>query len=162
MRIISHRGNLHGRDFKKENTVGRVEYCIALGYQVEVDLWVLEPIDDSGFRYYLCHDEPKSINRIDLTWLLKNQNYLLTHCKNKEAVEFAMEELDGEWFVHETDRWSRTSESHLICYGKESDIIDNDRVILMMPEHHNIKKVAIPNGIYGICTDFVQDYEDLV
>lgn len=161
MQLISHRGNLIKPDLSRENQIWAIEECIKLGYKVEVDLWAYEPIDDNGFRLYLTHDEPtgkcgdKSL-RLDITWLLEHQNSLLVHCKNRVAVEYAMSELDGEWFVHDKDRWAGTSYSHLICYCEESDIIDEERVLLMMPEHHNINE--IPKGIYGVCTDFVEDY----
>ena len=148
----------------RENQVWAIEQCIKLGYKVEVDLWTYEPIDDSGYRMYLSHDEPTgkigdNATRIDINWLLENQHQLLIHCKNKEAIEYTMSELDGEWFVHEQDRWSGTSDSHLICYGKQCDIVDDHRILLMMPEHHNIEPKDIPKGIYAICTDYVERYK---
>lgn len=160
IKLISHRGNLNGPNPDYENKCSYIEDAIQGGYQVEVDLWVNEPKDDSGYQIYLSHDQPTFKDRTSIEWLLKYQFELLIHCKNKEAVEYAMKFLDGEWFSHDQDRWAGTSESHLICYGQESDIIDDDLVILMMPEHHNIKN--FPKNIYAICTDLVRDYETLL
>ena len=163
MQVISHRGNLRGIDLNRENQIWAIEECIKLGYKVEVDLWTYEPIDDSGYRMYLSHDKPtgkvgcKAL-RTDINWLLENQQDLLIHCKNREAVEYAMDILDAEWFCHDRDRWAGTSRGHLICYGERHDLIDDNTVIVMMPEHHDIKE--IPKGVYGVCTDFVENYKE--
>lgn len=163
MKLISHRGNLSGPIPELENKTPYIREAIRKGYQVEVDVWAENTTDDTGFtlqNFYLTHNKPTHFDFISVDWLYRHQFDLLIHCKNKEAVVWAMKNLDGEWFAHEKDRWAATSEGRMICYGEESDIIDDDRVLVMMPEHHNIKN--FPKGIYGICTDFVQNYRDLV
>jgi len=155
MQLISHRGNRNGPNPNEENNINYIENTIKAGYNVECDIWVIDNF------IYLSHDIPNKNDLgkiISIDWLHSYQEKLLVHCKNKEAIKLMMDKCVVEWFAHDKDRWITTSCGNWICYGEESEIINDNLVIVMMPEHHNIRE--IPRGIYGICTDFVENYKD--
>ena len=74
MIYISHRGNLHGPKPELENNPTYVEDAIALGFDVEVDLWVNE---DGAF---LGHDGPQYL--VPREWLIDRTDQIWIHCKN--------------------------------------------------------------------------------
>ena len=41
MKIISHRGNLNGPNKNLENRLDTIEKAIQLGFDVEVDIWLI-------------------------------------------------------------------------------------------------------------------------
>ena len=53
MILISHRGNINGKDEAKENKPSYIVDAIRKGYNVEVDFWY-----DNG-KFVLGHDEPQ-------------------------------------------------------------------------------------------------------
>ena len=158
MKLISHRANLNGPDETRENQVWAIEECIAKGYLVEVDFWLVNG------RFYLSHDVPTEEDRIDEDFLYDNLLNLLIHCKNREAISL-MEVWDvqhdgcANWFTNDTDRWSLTSKKNVISYCKKEEIVPYS--IVIMPEHHNITKEDLKNlDIWGVCTDFVDQYSN--
>ena len=79
MKIISHRGNLNGSCRKLENTCAQLEKSIELGFNVELDLWLIEQ------KIFLGHDKPNI--EIDKGWLNDISEYSWIHCKNIEVLE---------------------------------------------------------------------------
>ena len=73
MKIISHRGNLKGRNPNLENTKHYIDSALNEGFDVEVDLWKIDR------NYYLGHDNPE--NKVELEWLDKRKKYLVTYKK---------------------------------------------------------------------------------
>ena len=59
MKIISHRGNLDGPIFEKENHPDYILNAIDAGFDVEIDLWKIET------KLFLGHDEPKYLIDVD-------------------------------------------------------------------------------------------------
>ena len=53
MKLISHRGNINGRIENYENNPDYIDDTIRLGYDVEVDVWMIEGV------LFLGHDEPQ-------------------------------------------------------------------------------------------------------
>ena len=80
MILISHRGNINGRIEDAENRPDYIDDTIRLGYEVEVDVWVIEG------TFHLGHDEPQYA--VSLNWLYQRKDKLWIHCKNIEAVEW--------------------------------------------------------------------------
>lgn len=154
MKLISHRGNLYKPDSTRENQTWAIEDCITRGYVVEVDLWC----DDLGDeRCFLSHGIPTKKDEIDKSWLFQKQEHLLIHCKNKEAIEFAIKYLSYDWFFHDKDKYAWTKERKIICYGELKDLIEGNDVLIMMPEHHGIEPKDIKDLNIGyICTDYVE------
>ena len=78
-RLISHRGNINGKNELLENNPDYIEAALSKGYDVEIDLW----IDNDGF--YLGHDEPTY--PITLDWLVERSLKLWVHCKDLKTIE---------------------------------------------------------------------------
>ena len=76
MRLISHRGNINGPRPEKENEPAYIQGAIALGYDVEIDVWNI------GGNWFLGHDEPTY--SIDIEFLKDER--LLCHAKNLPAL----------------------------------------------------------------------------
>ncbi len=79
MILISHRGNINGKNTEKENHPDYIDDAIKLGYDVEIDIWVIDG------NFYLGHDGPQY--NISLDWLSDRIDRLWIHCKNIEAIE---------------------------------------------------------------------------
>ena len=99
MKKISHRGNLNGPDPKNENTIESIFLAIQEGFDVEVDIWVVNGL------IYFGHDEPRTlvdksiINQIgDCGWF---------HCKNLEALIF-LSKFDNNinYFYEDQGYWN--------------------------------------------------------
>lgn len=149
MIYISHRGNIDGKKPHLENNPNYIDDAISLGYDVEIDVWYI----DCG--WYLGHDEPQY--SIDLNWIDSRSSSLWIHCKNKEAVEYLVEnEFDYKelnWFWHESDTLTLTSMGYIWVYPGKQPI---KRSIAVMPERYD-------DGIsqcLGICSDVIKKYKD--
>jgi len=66
MILISHRGNINGKNPTRENSPDYIMETISMGYDVEIDIWL---IDNDLF---LGHDNPQY--KIDIDWLKNNSN----------------------------------------------------------------------------------------
>lgn len=141
MKLVSHRGNLLGREPEKENSPIFVENAISKGLDVEIDVW---SVDD---KLFLGHDFPQY--EISEEWLLKKP--LWCHAKNKEGLH-RMLLLGVNCFWHENDRYTLTSKGFLWCYpeyyskyGITVDLSDKP------------KSIEVPS--MGICTDIPLAYQ---
>jgi len=68
MILISHRGNIDGKIENLENSPVYIDQSLSLGYDVEIDVWVVEGV------LFLGHDKPQ----YDITqdWLNKRYKHL--------------------------------------------------------------------------------------
>ena len=80
MKIISHRGNINGPVPEKENRPSYIDSAIQLGYDVEVDLRII----DNDF--WLGHDEPQY--KVELPWMLLRKDKIWFHCKDINSALF--------------------------------------------------------------------------
>ena len=92
MVLISHRGNINGKNESFENSVPYIKKALDLGYNVEVDVWFTD-----GF--YLGHDEPKY--KIDVGFLQRKE--LWCHAKNLEALAEMKKYSNIHCFWHQND-----------------------------------------------------------
>jgi hypothetical protein len=145
MILISHRGNINGRLESYENEPNYIDSAISKGYDVEVDIWIIEDI------IYLGHDEPQY--GITLDWLNKRKNRLWIHCKNIEAIEFFNLLFETyHYFWHQEDTITLTSKNFIWAYPGKQPI---NRSIAVMPELLNDDT----NSCLGICSDHIQNYK---
>ena len=98
MKIISHRGNLNGRFPEKENSLPYIREAILNGFDVEVDVWVINS------QIYFGHDSPQYL--ITLEDLNKIKEKIWFHCKNLEALYFFCTKQCDSSFVSEL--WVQT------------------------------------------------------
>ena len=149
MKIISHRCNLKGPDKSRENNITAMRECIAMGYDVEIDVWY----QPEANKLYLGHDAPLSY----ISWDdLKNiRESIWIHCKNLEALYTFTKNPDGfNYFWHESDAFTLTSKNYIWTYpGKNC----TQRSIMVMPEWERepceLGKLT-ELDYHGICTDY--------
>jgi hypothetical protein len=145
MILISHRGNISGPIPEAENKPEYIEDTIRLGYEVEIDIWMIEGV------LLLGHDKPQY--GVTQHWLNQRFEKLWLHCKNIEAIEWFDMIGNFNYFWHENDTVTLTSKKYIWAYpGKQP----TKNSIAVMPEINNDN---ITNCI-GICSDYIQNYKN--
>lgn len=151
MKFIAHRGNLTGPNPIRENSIDYIEEAISEGFDVEIDLRV----EDN--KCYLGHDDPQYF--VTLEWLRKYKDVLWIHCKNLEALEkLSSSAVEFNYFWHETDCYTLTSKGVGWVYPGKKPYLNS---VIVMPETVDLCDEYI-NQVYGICTDKVIYYKDLL
>lgn len=148
MILISHRGNISGRIVEKENDPGYIDEAVELGYDVEIDIWMV------GTHLLLGHDEPQY--KVATKWLEQRLPKLWIHCKNIPALEYFnyyKGTADPNYFWHESDTVTITSRGAIWAYPGKQPIKNS---IAVMPE---ITNDTIDSCI-GICSDYIKNYKD--
>jgi hypothetical protein len=143
MILISHRGNINGPNPARENSPYYVMEAIAMGYNVEIDVWLIEG------ALFLGHDEPQY--KIDQKWLQDRKEKLWIHCKNIEAVVYfnSVSTHQYNYFWHQEDTLTLTSHNYIWAYPGKQPIKNS---IAVMPELYNDDL----SKCLGICSDFVE------
>lgn len=144
--IISHRGNTIGPIPNRENDPEYLMEAIDQGFNVEVDVWLIDN------NFWLGHDAPQY--QVEASFLLNEKFW--HHAKNIDAMHL-LNRMRPKFlincFYHQTDDCVLTSGGWIWTYpGK--DIVD-EQAIAVMPEQvpeWDISKAG------GICTDFVFNY----
>jgi hypothetical protein len=145
MVLISHRGNLTGSNPGRENSQTYIQEALDKGFNVEVDVWVLDN------EIYLGHDNPQYY--VDRTWLYLHKNDLWIHCKNIEAIIYFSNKLKlFNYFWHENDTLTLTSKKYIWAYPGKQPIKNS---IAVMPEINNDDV----SQCLGICSDYIQNYK---
>lgn len=149
MRYIAHRGNINGQNPDLENSPKYILKAIESGYDVEIDVWKTNDL-------YLGHDKPEY--KIELSFLLKNQDRLWCHAKNKEALEYLIKNgLHVFW--HQKDSYTLTSKGYIWAFP---GLMING--VLVMPENKLSTDYILENidKIKGICSDEIKHYKDFL
>lgn len=140
--LISHRGNINGRNPDLENHPDYIQKALDLGYHVEVDVWYVND------KWYLGHDEPQyEINQN----FLKNGS-IWCHAKNLEALN-NMVYKSFIHFWHQNDDYTITSNAYIWTYPNKQ-LLEN--CIAVLPELYpdwDISKAI------GICSDYIEKYK---
>ena len=157
LKLISHRGNLTGRNPNEENSLSYMEDAIALGFDVELDLRVIEG------KLYTGHDYPQY--PIYSEWIFKYSESLWIHCKNYEAFKYASRHTNLNYFWHENDKYTITSKGYIWAHVN-SNIRDLD-AILVLPERtmhmNNSEKVRkLTLDVRGICSDYIRSISNII
>jgi glycerophosphoryl diester phosphodiesterase len=140
MKIISHRGNLNGRNSKTENSIKAINLALKNGFDVEIDVWLKDN------NLYLGHDEP--VYKINKKFLQNKK--LWCHAKNFEALNFMLKHKNIICFWHQNDKYTLTSNGFIWTNFKEKTDLKS---IIVLKD-----KDAPPKMSYGICTDFPLNY----
>ena len=140
MILLSHRGNIDGKNEERENAPDYIQQALDKGYEVEIDVWYK---DD---EWYLGHDEPTY--HINVNWLRNKK--LWCHAKNIQGL-YSMFEDNIHCFFHQEDDVTLTSNGYMWTYpGK--DLTKNS--IAVLPSKKPKVEVA------GICSDFIKRLKD--
>ena len=149
MILISHRGNTNGPNPLKENHPHYVEKTINMGYEVEIDVRLINN------KIYLGHDDQQ--HEIDLDWLLNWKDKLWVHCKNIQAIEY-FHHTGLNYFWHDIDTMTLTSKGYIWAHPGKQPIKYS---IAVMPEL-KYKLTGIEEDLSicsGVCSDFIQNYK---
>jgi hypothetical protein len=144
MILISHRGNTNGKFESYENEPMYIDKAISDGFNVEVDVWMVEG------QLFLGHDNPQY--GVTQQWLNDRHYSLWLHCKNIEAMEW-FNSFDGfNYFWHENDVMTLTSNGWMWVYPGKQPIKGS---IAVMPEIYNDDV----SECEGICSDYIINYK---
>lgn len=147
MLLISHRGNIDGKNSELENNPEYVLKAIQAGYDVEIDIWV------EGTELFLGHDKPQF--NISLDWLLRFKDRLWLHCKNLKALSYFNSHTDCSelnYFWHEDDKLALTSQNYIWANIGQQPLQGS---IAVMPEILNDDL----SECIGVCSDVVIKYK---
>ena len=151
MILISHRGNLIGKNESLENNPNYIDVAISKGYDVEIDVWFK---DDT---LWLGHDKPQYTVTID--FFKERISKLWIHCKNIDAVQFFMGCKDigshYHYFWHQNDDITLTSFNYIWAYPGKQPIKGS---IAVMPEINNDKTTQCA----GICSDYIDNIKSTI
>jgi hypothetical protein len=144
MKIISHRGNLTGPNPVTENTPHQIDLCISKGYDVEIDVRLING------KFYLGHDNPTYT--IPFTYLIQRKNNLWVHCKNQDAL-FALNNTGLNYFWHQEDDVTITSHEFIWAYPNKQKKFYNNLVILDFSKEICFSLYQ-KHGVYAVCADY--------
>lgn len=138
-KIISHRGNLYGRDVKSENNPEHIANVISNNkwMYVEVDLWLIKN------KLFLGHDEP--VYAIDGKFIECDRFYI--HAKNIECLEYLVKNKYNNYFYHDKDEATIVSNGEIWCNKLkwiECSILNQV----------NVDTISDYKKYKGICTDY--------
>lgn len=145
MKLISHRGNLDGKDPYKENSINYINNALNKGFDVEIDIWY-----NNGF--WLGHDEP--IHKTDRAFLENSR--LWCHAKNLAAL-LELSKINTRYFWHENDKYTITSDNIIWAYPGQPI---NEQCVCVLPEINNTKYLDIIHRCYGVCSDFIMNWKN--
>ena len=140
MKLISHRGNLHGPRPELENLPSYILEAEYAGYDVEIDVWFVDG------RFYLGHDAPTHVIHKD--FLLDAG--LWCHAKNLPALVEMLKTPNIHCFWHQEDDVVLTSQKYIWTYPGKT--IAEYNAIAVCPErvvNWDISKAE------GICSDYI-------
>ena len=146
MLLISHRGNIDGKNPDRENHPKYILKALDAGYNVEVDIWYT----DHG--WLLGHDEPKYPAP---DTFFKDVCLLETwfHAKNGEAFQRLLNIPIIHCFFHDKDEYALTSHGYVWVYPG-AVLLKNSICVLPEQKYNgNLKECA------GICSDYPENYK---
>lgn len=142
MKYIAHRGLISGPDSSKENHPDIITASLNLGYDCEIDLRVQGSVLALGHDradYQVGHE---FICRLGL-WI---------HCKNYEALEYCQHYDNLNYFWHENDAYTITSQGWGWAYPGQRV---NSKTIQVMPELADATLSNIDYTGLGVCSDWI-------
>jgi len=141
--LISHRGNINGKNCALENTVSYIEEALFQQFNVEVDVWKI------GDNLMLGHDSPNYI--VSLSFL--DNSSLWLHAKNVEALEFLLKTTKrANVFWHQEDDFTLTNKGFIWTYPNK---LLTSNSICVLPELGHLGDLS---KCKGICSDFIANY----
>lgn len=109
-----------------------------------MDIWVINNTINLG------HDNPQY--KVTHQWLNDRCDNLWIHCKNIKAIEWFNSIKGFNYFWHEEDTLTLTSQGHIWTYPGKQPIKHS---IAVMPEIRN-DDISL---CLGICSDHIKNYK---
>ncbi|OGN04599.1 MAG: hypothetical protein A3B99_04305 [Candidatus Yanofskybacteria bacterium RIFCSPHIGHO2_02_FULL_44_12b] len=148
MVLISHRGNISGENPERENSPGYIIEVLTRGYNAEIDVRLIDGI------FWLGHDAPRY--QIEESFLENDK--LWCHAKNFAALAKMQQNKKIHFFWNQEDNFALTSKGFIWTY-KSKEICPVS--VLVKPEVLGITdKKKLPD-CYGICSDFVANFNEI-
>jgi hypothetical protein len=139
MLIISHRGNIEGKDPKKENNPEHIYTLLTNNINCEIDVWYINN------EWYLGHDTPDNIVSEKFLQL----DGLWCHCKNLPALVKIQELKTKHFFWHQKDSYTLTSSGYIWTYPDTP--VDTNCIIVDNTVERKNKKY----NCFAVCTDYI-------
>ena len=140
--LISHRGNLTGKQSELENTPDYINAALAAGFKCEVDVY---SYDD---KLYLGHD----LAQIETSVSYLQQDGIIAHAKNLDALA-AMLQANIHCFYHHNDNYTLTSHNWIWAFpGKPGTFVHP--CIAVLPENY----ATDVTNFDGVCSDFIAQF----
>ena len=139
MKQIAHRGNFRGKNPERENTFAYLKEAIIAGFEVEVDVWLLDR------KFYLGHDGPGEEVTIEALKFI--QPHAWFHAKNHAALEELLVNRMHVFF-HDRDEYTLTSRGFIWAYSGK---FVGPNGIACMPEA--TEGFEVPANAAGVCSD---------
>ena len=138
-KLIAHRGNIDGPN-EAENNPSYLLKALSLGYDCEVDVWVING------EIFLGHDKPTYSAK---EAFLRNSGFWL-HAKNIEALDYMLQK-NLICFWHENDKYTLTSNGFI--WANMNMPVTPKTIIVALDIKNGIEKIKeLP---YGVCSDHV-------
>lgn len=149
MILISHRGNIDGKNPSIENSPEQINFLTKNNINVEIDIWV------DNNKIYLGHDIPDI--QIDIEWLFEKINFLWIHCKSIETVNFFYcLNKKFNFFFHQNDDLTLTSHGYIWVYpGKK---FTENSIIVCNDKREIDKYIEEKPKVLGICSDYISTF----
>ena len=140
MILISHRGNIDGKNPELENSPDYINKALNAGYNVEIDVWNING------QWFLGHDGPQY--KIDKSFLINDK--LWCHAKNINALN---EMLDSQihCFWHQKDDVTLTNRDFMWTYPGQHL---TEKSVCVLPELADYKEIKCA----GVCSDYIKNY----
>jgi len=146
MKLISHRGNINGKELDKENNPLYIKDILFNEYDVEIDVWKINN------ELFLGHDNSQYL--INKNFIYNNRTKLWCHAKNYEAFEWLLiNRLKCFW--HTTEDYVLTNYGDVWVYPGKKLFRD---CIAVLPEQTNYSKEEL-SQCKAICSDFIGIYK---
>jgi hypothetical protein len=138
---IAHRGNYKGRVEERENSPDYIEEAIVAGYNVEVDVWLIDN------KWMLGFDFPKY--EVPLSFFERPE--IWTHAMNLVGYVSLYNNSKVHTFWHNKDDFVFTSKGIKWC---RTHILTHDGV-MVMPELNDYHTDILKNGHdpLGVCSN---------
>jgi hypothetical protein len=145
MILLSHRGNLVGRNQTFENHPNYISAAIRKGFQCEIDIWSINDMLYSG------HDGPRYA--ISKSWLFARKRKLYIHAKNVDALKF-VHDCGFACFWQDKDDFAIVNNGTIMCHSKIlHKVPDMEQFIAVLPD---MKRYFYDRHNTGICSDHIQ------
>ena len=149
MFFISHRGNIDGIKPELENTQLYIDEAIALGYDVEIDVW------EENDKLYLGHDKPE--REVDFDWLLERKEKLWVHTKNFNAL-YHLLNSDLRIFYHEKENHTIINNCNII-WSHELREANKLSIIPLLSLVQVEQWFYTTKPVFGVCSDYIRRFK---
>jgi hypothetical protein len=149
VKLIAHRGLYKGPDKSIENQPKQILDAINLGFDAEIDLWIIDK------KFYLGHDTPQ----YKITAGFLDLPELWIHAKNLDAL-YWLSKTNLKYFWHQSDDRVITSNGYIWTYP-EKEL--TDRSVRLMPEWADPEFRTIKDQkCFAICSDYVSLIKEIL